>query len=59
MEKKTVVQRQKELRERRQAAGFRQLNEWVHDDDRALLAQIAKELRVKRWEKILKARAAA
>lgn len=52
---KTVVERQADLRKRRLEAGFRQLNEWVHDLDRALLASVAKELRTKRGEAIAKA----
>lgn len=53
---KTVRERQAELRARRVGAGFRQLNEWVHEEDRQALAQFAKALRVRRWRMIMKAR---
>jgi hypothetical protein len=56
MEKKSVAQRQAELREKRLVAGFRMLGEWVHEEDRELLKKIAKELRVKRWDKIISKR---
>ena len=53
---KTVTERQRELRAKRQDAGFRQLNEWVHDEDRHLLVKVASELRRARWTKIIKER---
>lgn len=53
---KTVRERQAELRARRMGAGFRQLNEWVHEEDREALVQFAKALRVRRWEMIMEAR---
>lgn len=55
---KTLRERQADLRARRNAAGFRMLGEWVHEEDREVLAKFAKALRVRRWRLIIKARGA-
>ncbi|MEO5355258.1 MAG: hypothetical protein H7835_18885 [Magnetococcus sp. XQGC-1] len=43
-------ERQRQLKARRTAAGFHQLTEWVHDDDRQALKEFARCLRSKRFE---------
>lgn len=43
-------ERQRQLKSRRTAAGFHQLTEWVHNDDRQVLKEFARCLRVKRFE---------
>jgi len=50
--KLTGQQRQAALKKRRTEAGFRQLGEWVHEDDRETLKQFAKCLRVERFKKM-------
>lgn len=44
------VERQGALKLRRNAAGFRQLQEWVHDEDREALKNYARCLRARRFE---------
>jgi len=51
-EKTTNKSRQAALKARRYAAGFRAINEWVHDDDRQSLKDFAKCLRATRFEKM-------
>ncbi len=50
MSAKTSREKQAALRERRRQAGFRQLLEWVHDEDREKLRQVARELRAARFK---------
>lgn len=47
---KTSKEKQAALRERRKQAGFRQLLEWVHDEDRETLRKVARELRAARFK---------
>lgn len=42
-------ERQRRLKARRNAAGFHQTTEWVHDEDRAVLKEFARCLRAKRF----------
>lgn len=42
-------ERQRQLKARRTAAGFHQLTEWVHNDDRQALKEFARSLRAKRF----------
>lgn len=56
MSAKSAKQKQSELRDRRRAAGFRQLAEWVHEEDRAAVIAFCKEARRVRFN-LLKLRA--
>lgn len=47
---RTNAERQQSLKTRRHKAGFRQLQEWVHDDDREALKNYARCLRARRFE---------
>lgn len=50
MSAKTSKEKQATLRERRKQAGFRQLLEWVHDEDREKLRKVARRLRAARFK---------
>lgn len=43
-------ERQRQLKARRNAAGFHQVTEWVHDDDRQAFKEFARCLRSKRFQ---------
>lgn len=45
----STAERQRRLREKRKAAGFRLLAEWVHEEDRGELEAFAKGLRRRRF----------
>lgn len=52
MAAKSNSEKQRELRERRKAAGFRQVLLWVHDDDREDVSEFARKKRRERFGKI-------